>query len=137
MAFLNNHREVIAAFDFLTVPTSTLGVLYCFLVIEHERRRILHFNTTLHPTGDWIMQQLREAFPLPCPYRYILLDRDAKFGGDVLGFLKACGIQPMRTSIQSPWQNGVAERWVGSCRREMLDSIISLNAQHLRRLGCE
>ena len=68
MAFLNNHREVIAAFDFFTVPTLTFRVLYCFYVIEHHRRRILHFNTTDHPSGEWIVQQLREAFPLPCPF---------------------------------------------------------------------
>jgi len=92
-----------------------------------QRCRILHFNATAHPTGDWIVQQLREALPWPCPYRYI---RDAKFGGEVREFLKASGIQAVRTSIRSPWQNGVAERWVGSCRREMLDHIIPLNEQH-------
>ena len=83
------------------------------------------------------MQQLREALPLPCPYRYVLFDRDAKFGNDVLEFLKASGLQPIRTSVRSPWQNGVAERWVGSVRREMLDHIIPLNDRHLRRLGRE
>src|SRR3954465_12452583 len=65
----NNHREVIAAFDFFTVPTLWFRTLYCFFAIEHDRRRILHFNVTFHPTSEWIMQQLREAFPLPCPYR--------------------------------------------------------------------
>ena len=133
--FLNNHREVIAAFDFFTVPTIRFRVLYCFFVIEHGRRKILHLNVTAHPTSDWIVQQLREALPLPCRYQYMLFDRDAKFGADVLGFLKASGIKPIRTSIRSPWQNGVAERWVGSCRREMLDHVIPLNEQHLRRLG--
>ena len=111
-AFLNNHREVIAAFDFFTVPTLTFRVLYCLFVIEHGRRRILHFNTTAHPTSEWIVQQLREAFPLPCPQRYVVLDRDAKFGSDVIEFLKASGIKPIRTSIRSPWQNGIAERWI-------------------------
>ena len=71
LAFLNNHREVIAAFDFFTVPTLWFRTLYCFFAIEHDRRRILHFNVTFHPTSDWIVQQLREAFPLPCPYRYV------------------------------------------------------------------
>lgn len=83
------------------------------------------------------MQQLREALPLPCRYRYVLLDRDAKFGGDVTEFLKASGVQPIRTSVQSPWQNGIAERWVGNVRRDMLDHVIPMNEQHLRRLGCE
>jgi putative transposase len=136
-AFLNNHREVIAAFDFFTVPTLTFGVLYCLFVIEHGRRRILHLNITAHPTGEWIVQQLREAFPLPCPQRYVVLDRDAKFGSDVIEFLKASGIKPVRTSIRNPWQNGIAERWIGSCRREMTDHVIPLNEQHLKRLANE
>ena len=137
LAFLHNHREVIAAFDFFTVPTLTFRVLYCFFVIEHARRRILHFNATAHPTSDWIVQQLREALSLPCRCRYILFDRDAKFGSDVLEFLKASGVEPVRTSVRSPWQNGIAERWIGSVRRELLDHVIPLNEQHLRRLGRE
>jgi len=137
LAFLNNHREVIAAFDFFTVPTLNFRTLYCFFVIEHSRRRILHFNCTEHPTSNWIVQQLHEALPLPCPYRYVLFDRDAKFGTQVLAFLKASGIEPVRTSWRSPWQNGIAERWVRSARRELLDHIIPLNEHHLRRLGRE
>jgi hypothetical protein len=109
LAFLHNHREVIAAIDAFTVPTLTFRVLYCSFVIEHHRRRVLHFNATAHPTSEWIVQQLREAFPLPCPYRYVVFDRDCKFAGDVRGFLKASGVKPVRTSVPSPWQNGVAE----------------------------
>jgi putative transposase len=104
LAFLHNHREVIAAFDFFTVPTLTFRVLYCFFVIEHHRRRILHLNTTAHPTSDWIVQQVREALPLPCPYRYILFDRDHKFGGAAREFLKASEIKTVRISVRSPWQ---------------------------------
>jgi transposase InsO family protein len=137
MAFLQNHREVIAAFDFFTVPTVSFRVLYCFFVIEHQRRRILHFKATAHPTSDWILQQLREALPLPCPYRYIIFDRDCKFGTEVLSFLEASGIRAVRSSVRSPWQNGVAERWVGSIRREMLDHVIPLNERHLIRLSLE
>ena len=118
-----------------TVPTLTFRVLYCLFVIERGRRRILHFNTTAHPTSEWIVQQLREAFPLPCSQRYVVLDRDAKFGSDVIEFLKASGIKPIRTSIRSPWQNGIAERWIESCRREMTDHIIPLNERHLKRLA--
>jgi transposase InsO family protein len=113
---LNNHREVIAAFDFFTVPTLNFRTLYSFFVIEHRRRRILHFNCTEYPTANGIVQQLREALPLPCPYRYVLFDRDAKFGTEIFAFLKASGIEPVRTSLRSPWQNGIAERWVGSAR---------------------
>jgi putative transposase len=77
-AFLENHREALAAMDFFTVPTITFGVLYCFFVIGHDRRRILHVNVTKHPTGDWIMQQLREAFPFEASHKYLIFDRDQK-----------------------------------------------------------
>ena len=134
LTFLQNHREVIVAFDFFTVPTVTFQVLYCLFVIEHARRRILHFNITPHPTAEWIVQQLREAFPEAGPFRYAIFDRDSKFDADVVAFLKTTGLEPKRTSAQAPWQNGVAERWIGSCRREILDHVIALNEPHLRRL---
>jgi hypothetical protein len=78
-----------------------------------------------------------KALPTPCPYGYVLFDHDAKFARDVFGLLQASGIEPMRTVVRSPWQNGVAERWVGSARRDMLDPVIPLNERHLRRLGRE
>ncbi len=134
LTFLKNHREVIVAFDLFTVPTLTFQLLYCFFVIEHGRRRILHFNVTRHPTADWVVQQLRETFPDAVRYRYAILDHDSKFDADVIAFLKATGLKPKRTSVQAPWQNGLAERWIGSCRREILDHVIALNEQHLRRL---
>jgi putative transposase len=134
LAFLANHREVIVAFDFFTVPTLTFQLLYCFFVIEHDRRRVLHFNVTRHPTAEWVVQQLRETFPEAGSYRHAILDHDSKFDADVIAFLQATGLRPKRTSVQAPWQNGIAERWVGSCRREILDHIIALNEQHLRRL---
>jgi transposase InsO family protein len=109
-------------------------LLYCFFVIEHGRRRILHFNVTRHPSAEWVVQQLREAFPEIGPYRYVVLDHDSKFDATVITFLKATGLKPKRTSIQSPWQNGTAERWVGSCRREILDHVIALDERHLLRL---
>src|SRR5260370_42576917 len=79
-AFLQNHREAIAAMDFFTVPTLTFGVLYCFFIIEHGRRRILHFNVTRHPTAGWTIQQLREAFPYQSLPRFLIFDRDATYG---------------------------------------------------------
>lgn len=104
------------------------------LHIEHGRRRILHFNVTRHPAAEWIVQQLREAFPEAGSYRYAILDRDSKFDSEVVAFLKATGLRPKPTSAQAPWQNGVAEGWVGSCRREILHHVIALNEQHLRRI---
>jgi transposase InsO family protein len=137
ITFLRNHREAIAAMDFFTVPTVTFGVLYCFFIIRHDRRRILHFNVTKHPTTQWIIQQLREAFPFDSASRFLIFDRDAKYGLEVPVAVRSLSIQPIRTSFESPWQNGMAERWVGSCRRDLLDHIIALNEHHLKRLLSE
>ena len=134
LIFLRNHREVIAAMDFFTVPTATFRVLYCFFVISHSRRRILHFNATEHPTTAWIGQRLREAFPDASAPRYLILDRDRKYEGEASEVLRSLSCDLIQTAYQSPWQNGVAERWVGSCRRELLDHVIVFNATHLRRL---
>ena len=136
-AFLQNHREAIAAMDFFTVPTLTFGVLYCFFVIAHDRKRILHCNVTRHPTGLWITQQLREAFPYDSQHKYLILDRDAKFGAAVNDAVKTIGLKAVRTSFRSHWQSGEAERWVGSCRRDFLDHVIPLNQRHLKRLLSE
>jgi putative transposase len=137
LAFLRNHREAIAAMDFFTVPTITFGVLYCFFIIAHDRRRILHFNVTKHPTNMWIVQQLREAFPFELAPRFLIFDRDAKYGLEVPAAVRSLKMSPVRPSFESPWQNGVAERWVGSCRRDLLDHIIAINERHLKRLLCE
>ena len=88
-AFLRNHREFIAAMDFFTVPTFTFNVLYCFFIISHDRKRILHFNVTRHPTSSWIVQQLREAFPYQPTHRFIIFDHDANMG-------LRCPLQSMR-----------------------------------------
>jgi putative transposase len=135
--FLENHREVIAAMDFFTAHTVTFGVLYCFFVIAHDRRRVLHCNVTRHPAGLWISQQLREAFPYDNKHKYLIHDCDAKFGEAVEEAITALGLSAARTSFRSPWQNGVAERWVGSCRRDLLDHVIPLNERHLKRLLSE
>ncbi len=119
VAFLNNHREAIAAMDFFTVPTLTFGVLYCFFVVSHDRRRILHCNVTRYPASAWITQQLRETFPDDSASRYLIFDRAANFDEEVVSTIKSFGIEPKRTSFRSPWQNGVAECFVGSCRRDL------------------
>ena len=133
-SFLSNHRQTIAAMDFFTVPTLTFGVLYCFFVIAHDRRRILHCQVTGHPTSAWVIQQLREAFPYDSAPGYLIFDRGPQFDDEVIETVKSFGIQPKRTSFRSPWQNGAAERWVCTCRRDLLEHVIVLNRRHLKRL---
>jgi putative transposase len=136
-AFLDNHREAIAAMDFFTVPTSTFGVLYGFFVIAHDRRRILHYNVTRHPTTAWVAQQLREAFPYDSAPRYLIFDHEHTFQGEVLETCESLGVSPIRIAVRSPWQNGIAERFVGNGRRDLLDHVIVLNQRHLKRLMAE
>ena len=132
--FLRNHREGIAAMDFFTVPTATFQVLYVLIFIRHARRQILHFNVSAHPGTEWIIQQLREAFPYDMAPRYLIFDRDDKFGQLVVTAMKSMGIKPSRTTFRSPWQKVVVERWIGTVRRELLNHVVILNELHLRRL---
>jgi putative transposase len=133
--FLKNHREVIAGMDFFTVITANFRILYCLFLIHHNRREIIHFNVTEHPTGEWVVQQLRQAFPESTDDQYLIFDRDTKFSAEVRQFLDSAGVSAVRTSYRSPWQNGVAERWVRSFRNDLLDHVIVLHAAHLRRLA--
>jgi putative transposase len=102
LAFLRNHREAIAAMDFFTVPTLTFGVLYCFFVIGHDRRRILHCRATCQPNALWIVLQLREAWGYEQPHPFLIFDRDAKFSADVISTVKQNGTQPVQTAFRSP-----------------------------------
>ena len=135
MSFLRNHRELIASMDLFTVPTVSFRLLYGFFIIRHPRREVIHFNATEYPTAQWIVQQLRDAFPgdLAAP-RYLIFDRDSFFSAAVVEFIKAMGTKPIRTSFCSPWQNATAERWIGSCRRELLEHVVVLGERHLVRL---
>ena len=132
--FLRNHREVLAGMDFFTVPTASFRVLYVLFVVHHNRRQLIHLGVTAHPTADWIIGQLREAFPFDTAPHYLIFDGDRKFRGRVETAVTNMGIQPKRTAYRSPWQNGVAERLVGSIRRELLDHVVVANENHLRRL---
>ena len=134
LTFLRNHHDAIAAMDLFTVPTVTFSVLYVFFVIHHGRRKLLHWNVTDHPTAEWVIQQLREAFPCDEAPKYLIFDRDKIFALRVVATVRSFGAKPVRNSYRSPWQNGVAERWIGSCRRESLDHVIVLGEQQLRRL---
>jgi putative transposase len=102
LAFLRNHREAIAAMDFFAVPTVSFGVLYCFFVIEHDRRRILCFSVTRHPTSLWIVQQLRETFPYESAPEFLIFDRYAKYGLEIPIAVRSMAIRPIRTSRRSP-----------------------------------
>ena len=102
-AFLRNHREAIAAMDLFTVPTLTFGVLHCFFVIAHARRRVLQCKVTSHPTSAWVIQQLREAFPYNSAPGYLIFDRSPQFNGEVTETVKSFGIGPKQTSFRSPW----------------------------------
>jgi putative transposase len=138
LTFLKNHREAIPAMDFFTVPTLTFGILYCFFVIGHDRRRILHHSVTRNPNALWVALQLHEAWECgQPPQRFLIFDRDAKFSAAVVATVQAMGSQPIRTAFRSPWQNGIAERWIGSIRRDLLDHVIVLNRRYLNRLPNE
>ncbi len=140
LTFLRNHREVMVAMDFFTVPTATFRVLYVWFAIRHSRREIVHWSVTESPTSPWVVQQLREPFPFDDAggrSRYLVLDRDTIFSAAVVTAIASMGLEPTRTSYQSPWQNGVAERFVGTVRRALLDHVIVLDGGHLRRLLSE
>ncbi len=134
MTFLRNHSDVIAAMDFFVVPTFRFRFLYVWFAIDHGRRRILHFNVTTNPTAQWVIQQLREAFPDEPAATYLIFDNDSIFSEKVREAIEALGMMPKQTAYRSPWQNGTAERWIGSARRELLDHVVVFNERHLRHL---
>lgn len=131
--FLDNHVKSRVSVDFFTVPTIRFQVLYVFLVLAHDRRRILHFGVTAHPTAEWTAQQLREAFPWDTAPRYLLRDRDRIFGADFVDQVKAMGIKQVLSAPRSPWQRAYVERVIGTIRRECLDHMIVFNDHCLYR----
>jgi putative transposase len=133
-AFLNNHVKDIVACDFFTVPTVTFQVLFVFIVLAHERRRIVHFHITEHPTAQWTAQQIVEAFPWDAAPRYMLRDRDSIYGTAFQQCVEHLGMEEVKIAPHSPWQNPYAERVIGSIRRECLNEVIVLNERHLRRV---
>ena len=132
--FLENHAGCLVAMDFLTVPTITFKVFHVLVLLHHERRRIIYFNITTNPTAYWVAQQIREAFPWDSAPRYLIHDRDPAFQGECRTAIKAMGIESVRIAPQSPWQNPYCERVLGSLRHEILDHVIVLNEEHLRRI---
>lgn len=132
--FLRNHIGEIVAIDFFTVPTISLRVLFVFLVIEHQRRRILHFAVTEHPTAEWTAQQVLEAFSEQDAKRYLIRDRDSIYGHVFRSRVESLGLSEVITAPRSPWQNAYVERLIGSIRRECLDHMIIFNHRHLQQI---
>jgi putative transposase len=131
--FLQNHVHSLVSIDFFTVPTIRFQILYVFLVLAHDRRRILHFGVTAHPTAEWTAHQLREAFPWDSAPRYLLRDRDRIFGQEFVEQVKAMGIKQVLSAPRSPWQRAYVERVIGSIRRECLDHVLVFSEGSLRR----
>jgi transposase InsO family protein len=132
--FLTNHARDIISVDFFTVPAATFRVLYVFLVLSNQRRQVVHFNATDSPSAVWTGQQIVEAFPWDTVPKYLLRDRDGKYGEDFVRRVGSLGIRQVLISARSPWQNPYVERVIGSIRRECVDHVIILNERHLRRV---
>jgi len=132
--FLENHAKDLVAIDFFTVPTATFRVLFVLVILSHDRRRILHFNATEHPTAAWTARQLLEVCGMDDAPRYLLRDRDAIYGNTFRRQVTGLGIEEVLTAPRSPWQNPYVERVIGSIRRECLDHTIILGERHLRRV---
>jgi transposase InsO family protein len=132
--FLHNHADGIAAMDLFVVPTISFRLLYGLLIMGHDRRQILWFGVTAHPTAEWIANQLTAACGWEQAPRYLIRDRDGAYGEVVIRRLRSMGIRDRPTSPRSPWQNGYAERLIGSIRRECVDHIVVLGERHLRQV---
>ncbi|MCH8073980.1 MAG: transposase, partial [Proteobacteria bacterium] len=132
--FLENHAKDLVAIDLFTVPTATFRVLFVLVILSHDRRRILHFNATTHPTAGWTARQLLEVYGMDDAPRYLLRDRDAIYGNMFGRQVTGLNIEEVLTAPRSPWQNPYVERVIGSIRRECLDHTIILGERHLRRV---
>jgi transposase InsO family protein len=132
--FLRNHAPDIAAMDLFIVPTIGFDLLYAFVIVRLDRRNLVCINVTTNPTAEWIARQLTEAFPWDEAPRCLIRDRDRIYGAVVKCRLRAMGIRDKPTAPASPWQNGFAERLIGSIRRECVDHFIVLGEAHLRRI---
>ena len=130
--FLDNHLTTLVSVDFFTVPTIRFHVLYVFLILAHDRRRIVHVGVTAHPTAEWTAQQLREAFPWETAPRYLLRDRDGIFGHTFVDQVTAMGMSEVLSTPGAPWQRAYIERVIGTIRRECLDHMIVSGEHSLR-----
>jgi putative transposase len=131
--FLQNHIKQLVSVDFFVVPSVTFRILYVFLFLAHDRRRIVHFNVTEHPTAEWTAAQIVQAFPWDKAPRFLLRDRDSIYGTAFRTQTRSLEINEVLTAFRSPWQSPFVERLIGSIRRECLDHIVILNEVSLRR----
>jgi len=131
--FLKNHAKDLVSADFFVVPTITFQLLFVFVILDHDRRRPIHFAVTSNPTAEWTARQLLEAFPWDNAPRYLLRDRDSIYGEKFCETAKWMGIREVLTARRSPWQNGYAERLIGSIRRECLDHVLVFREAGLRQ----
>ena len=132
--FLANHMDSTWSMDFAVIPTLTFRLIYVFIIVSHERREIVHFGVTQHPSMLWVVNQFRGATMDGIHPKYIIRDNDSIYGGGVPAFLRNCNIEEIRTAYHCPWQNPFAERVIGILRRELLDHVIPLNERHLHQL---
>jgi transposase InsO family protein len=132
--FLYNHVDGIASMDLFVVPTIAFRLLYGLVILRHLRRELLWLGVTAHPNAEWIAQQFTEAFGWRDAPRYVVRDRDRVYGSEFSRRIRAMGIRDRPTSARSPWQNGYAERIIGSIRRECLDHVVVFGERHLRNL---
>ena len=132
--FLRNQAPQIAAMDLFVVPTIGFDRLYAFVVVRLDRRDLVWINVTARPSAEWVARQIKEAFPWDAAPRYLIRDRDGIYSAIVIRRLRAMGIRDKSIAPASPWQNGYAERLIGSIRRECLDHVIVLGEAHLRKM---
>ena len=132
--FLRNHAPNIAAMDLFVVPTIGFDMLYAFVIVRLDRRDLIWINVEAIPTAEWIARQITEAFPWSETPKYLIRDRDRAYGAVVTRRLRAMGIRDKPIAPASPWQNGFAERLIGSIRRECVGHFIILGEAHLRRI---
>jgi transposase InsO family protein len=132
--FLRNHAHAIAAIDLCVVPTLTFECLFAFVVVGHDRRQLLWFAVTRHPTAEWLAQQIVEAFPWGTAPTYLVRDNDGAYGQAFTSRVRAMGIRDRPISPRSPWQNPYVERLIGTLRRDCLDHVLIFGERHLRRV---
>jgi len=132
--FFYNHADGIASIDLFVVPTISFRLLYGLLILQHARRELLWLGVTAHPTAEWIARQFTEAYGWRNAPRYLVRDRDRAYGSEFIRRIRAMGIRDRPISAHSPWQNGCAERLIGSIRREYLDHVVVFGERHLANL---